>query len=135
MFGLGIWEIAVILVVGLLFLGPEKLPKVARKLGRGVREVRRAATEFQRSINTEIAEMEEQTKDATGVSEVRDIVSTVRDVKTEITQSKPFPGASIPYPEKAADSVAHLESAGGDAPERETPELEAPEQKKPKKTD
>ena len=50
MFGLGIWEIALILVVALLVLGPEKLPKVARQLGRGMRELRKAAGEFQTNL-------------------------------------------------------------------------------------
>lgn len=56
MFGLGIWEVAVILVVALLVLGPERLPKVARQLGRGLREVRRAARDFQTNITAELDE-------------------------------------------------------------------------------
>ena len=51
MFGLGIWEIAFILIIALLVLGPEKLPKVAKQLGRGMRELRKAASEFQTNLN------------------------------------------------------------------------------------
>ena len=51
MLGLGIGEVLLILVVGLLVLGPEKLPKVARQLGKGIREFRKAAHEFQRNFN------------------------------------------------------------------------------------
>ena len=47
MFGLGFGEIVVVLLVALLVLGPSKLPKLARQLGRGMREFRRAASEFQ----------------------------------------------------------------------------------------
>lgn len=50
MFGLGIWEIAVVVVVGLIVLGPRRLPEIARQLGRGLREFRRAAHEFQASM-------------------------------------------------------------------------------------
>ena len=50
MFGLGIWEIAVVMLVALLVLGPEKLPGLARKLGTLAREVRNAASEFQSSL-------------------------------------------------------------------------------------
>ena len=50
MFGLGTWEIVMILGVGLIVLGPDKLPTVARKLGKSVRDLRRAAGDFTREI-------------------------------------------------------------------------------------
>jgi Sec-independent protein translocase protein TatA len=42
MFGLSTWEILIILVLALLFIGPDELPKVANKLGKGLRQVRGA---------------------------------------------------------------------------------------------
>ncbi len=51
MFGLGFGEIILVLVVALLVLGPEKLPKLAKQLGRGMREFRRAASEFQATLS------------------------------------------------------------------------------------
>ncbi|MEO0811653.1 MAG: Sec-independent protein translocase protein TatB [Myxococcota bacterium] len=53
MFGLGIWEIALILAVALVVLGPQKLPMVAKQLGRGLRELRRAASDFQVTLEQE----------------------------------------------------------------------------------
>ena len=50
MFGLGVWEILVILVIALLVFGPAKLPELARSLGRGLAEFRRASTEIRSSI-------------------------------------------------------------------------------------
>ncbi|MEE2960598.1 MAG: twin-arginine translocase TatA/TatE family subunit [Myxococcota bacterium] len=50
MFGLGLAEIVVILVLALLVLGPDKLPGIAKQIGKGVREFRRAASEFQAAI-------------------------------------------------------------------------------------
>ena len=43
-------ELIIILVVALLILGPKKLPEIARSLGRGMAEFRRASTELQRTI-------------------------------------------------------------------------------------
>lgn len=43
MFGLGVGEIVVILVVALIFIGPKKLPELAKGLGRGLREFQSAA--------------------------------------------------------------------------------------------
>ena len=51
MFGLGFGEIILVLVVALLVLGPEKLPKLAKQLGRGMREFRRVASEFQTTLS------------------------------------------------------------------------------------
>lgn len=51
MFGLGIGEFVLVLVVALLVLGPQQLPKLARQLGRATREFKRAAREFQNTLS------------------------------------------------------------------------------------
>jgi sec-independent protein translocase protein TatA len=43
-FGIGIWELLVLLAVMLLVFGPKKLPEMGRSLGRGVRELREGIT-------------------------------------------------------------------------------------------
>jgi TatA/E family protein of Tat protein translocase len=50
MFGIGLTEILLILVVALLVVGPKKLPELARTLGKGLAEFRRTADEFKESI-------------------------------------------------------------------------------------
>lgn len=42
MFGIGIPELLVILIIAFVVVGPEKLPKLARSLGKGFYELRRA---------------------------------------------------------------------------------------------
>jgi sec-independent protein translocase protein TatA len=42
MFGIGVSELLVILVVALVVLGPQRLPEVARALGKGLAELRKA---------------------------------------------------------------------------------------------
>ncbi len=54
MFGLGVWEIAVILVVALLVLGPEKLPDAAKTLGKALRDFRNAGDSIKREMLGEI---------------------------------------------------------------------------------
>ncbi len=56
MFGIGMPEIMVILVVALLVLGPRKLPEIARSLGRGMAEFRRASNEFTRTLSASLDE-------------------------------------------------------------------------------
>ncbi|GFK94570.1 Sec-independent protein translocase protein TatA [Fundidesulfovibrio magnetotacticus] len=40
MFGLGFWELLIILIVVLLFFGSNKLPELGRGLGKAIREFR-----------------------------------------------------------------------------------------------
>ena len=55
MFDVGFWELAVIFVVGLLVLGPERLPQVARQMGQWAGRARRMArlltTQLQDELN------------------------------------------------------------------------------------
>jgi TatA/E family protein of Tat protein translocase len=46
MFGIGMPELLLILAVALIVLGPKKLPDLARALGKGMAEFRRATDEL-----------------------------------------------------------------------------------------
>lgn len=51
MFGIGIPELVLILIVGLIVFGPGKLPEVGRAVGKGIREFRKASNAFQAILN------------------------------------------------------------------------------------
>jgi Tat protein translocase TatB subunit len=50
MFGIGMTELLVILTIGLIVIGPKKLPELARSLAKGLAEFRRASTEMRREF-------------------------------------------------------------------------------------
>jgi Tat protein translocase TatB subunit len=80
MFGIGMTELMVIFVIGLLVLGPKRLPSLARSLGRSLAEFRRASNDIRRDF-LDVAE------------EVR--IDTAADSPDEPTQGD-APGAARP---------------------------------------
>jgi sec-independent protein translocase protein TatB len=53
--GIGISELALLFVIGLLILGPERLPRVASQIGRWVGRARRTANQLRFQLEREIA--------------------------------------------------------------------------------
>ena len=50
MFGIGMTELMVIFVIGLVVLGPKRLPELARTLGKSMAEFRRASNDLRREF-------------------------------------------------------------------------------------
>lgn len=53
-FGIGTGEILIILVIALIIVGPHKLPELAKMLGKGFTEFKKAADDLKDSVNAEI---------------------------------------------------------------------------------
>lgn len=58
-----ITHIAIVFLIALLVFGPEKLPEVARMLGKVLSDFRRASTDFRRVIEDEFSEIERQARE------------------------------------------------------------------------
>ena len=71
MFGpLGMPEIIMIFIVGLLLFGPRKMPELGRSIGRALGEFRRASNEFKRTVEDEVS-----------AEEIRSVEKEIRDIK------------------------------------------------------
>lgn len=113
MFGIGSTELLVILVVALLVLGPKNLPKIAQTLGRAMGEFRKVSTEFQRTLNTEIAFEEEAEKYDRAKKEMEN--ARAREAESRKTNETSAPEAAPAPAQTAEASVAPSATENGNA--------------------
>ena len=53
MFGIGPWELVLILIIALVVFGPGKLPDVGKALGNGLKEFRKASENIKEEVQKE----------------------------------------------------------------------------------
>jgi sec-independent protein translocase protein TatB len=94
MFDVGFAELLLLSLVGLLVLGPERLPKVARTLGGMARKARGSWLSLKRSIEAEMRA--EELKEPLRHFE-KELKSTVDEVKSGVSPGNK-PGPATPEP-------------------------------------
>jgi sec-independent protein translocase protein TatB len=125
MFGMGGTEILVILIVALLFLGPDKLPDAAKKISKGIRDIKKQSRALQQTI--------EDDENIGGA--LRDLRSALRGEDAPPPRPKPpkqieaadtlDPAAPATALIAAADAPANAETAASEAAASEAAASEA----------
>ncbi len=93
MFGIGMPEMLIILAVALIFLGPKKLPELAKSLGRALGEFKRATSDLKQTIESE-----------TGIDDVRHTFDDVKDdIKTQVDLAGDVPDPTPPPADSSTD--------------------------------
>ena len=85
MFDVGFWELAIIAVIALLVIGPERLPKAARTAGLWVGRARRMVTDVKADIDREIRESDLAELKKAG-EELKKTQSTLESAGAEIIE-------------------------------------------------
>ncbi|MEJ2114897.1 MAG: Sec-independent protein translocase protein TatB [Gammaproteobacteria bacterium] len=90
MFDFGFWELAVIMVIALLVVGPERLPALAGKVGRFLGKARKMAASGRSDIVSEIkaAELKEILDKQQG--EIGELKEMLKGAKNEIEEELDF---------------------------------------------
>jgi sec-independent protein translocase protein TatB len=128
--GIGPLELVLILIVALLVFGPDKLPEIGAKMGKGVRELRQLSREISAGVNTLTEPVEELRKPfddaAQVVHQVSDTAESLRNpgraLQNALTQQLTTPAAPPAEKENAiAPPPSPQEPAGLIAAPQETP--------------
>lgn len=114
MFDIGFWELVLIAVIGLVVLGPERLPVAVRTVARWVRTFRAMAASVQNELNQELKlqEMQENLKKAEQMN-LKDLAPEVDASLRELKEAaasvqRPYansPTAVSPEPVTASDAT------------------------------
>lgn len=109
-FDIGFWELAVIMIVALLVIGPDKLPGLARTLGTWVGRTRRFIHNVKGDVEREMRaeEMKQALERNASLDELKQIMNTDRFSLEEEDEKPEYLVKAMegePEPESATDAV------------------------------
>jgi len=100
-------HIAIVFIIALLVFGPEKLPEVARVIGKALGDFRRVSTDFRRVIETEFSEIERQTREKEELARQKALEATAAASNAgSEAASVTAPAGAQDAPPEATNSIA-----------------------------
>lgn len=125
MFELGFWELILIAIVGLVVLGPERLPKALASVGQWIRTIRQMASNAQQQVERELnlQQLREDLKKAESLgmhnlpSSLQQSVASLQQAAAEVTRPYAATPPASSSPTAASDEPAP--SAGGSDGQRQ----------------
>ena len=127
MFGIGMPELLLLLAIALIVVGPKKLPELAKALGRGIAEFKKATNELKESLetNTEFSELKQSFDD------IQETVvdATLPSTDSEDLDSEEISTATTTSDQENEDDIELASVSSDDVEEQETtpPSPPAPE--------
>ncbi len=99
MFGLGVAEVLIILVVAFLLFGPKQLPEMGRQVGKAVKGFKETAEDLRKTVDPEITMIQQEIKMVQ-----QDLESSMKEAEDEIN-------AATKVGEQGEDSTAGARQA------------------------
>jgi len=123
-------HLVVIFLVALIVLGPEKLPEVARVLGKMMAEFRRVTGDFRSQIEGEVRDLERQARIRETIEYERTLAGAVPQPTESIGDAAPAFEAPAPAAQPA-EPLPNEEAAPVETPLPVTAPASAPPEKSP----
>ena len=111
MFDVGMQELLVVFVVALIFIGPKKLPEIARSLGKMMGELKRAGDEIKEKIEFE-----------TMMEDTEEDVEEDRRAETSTPKAPDPPSSEAPQPQASFSQESQAQSIAHDQDQEKDPE-------------
>ena len=94
MFEIGFWELALIGVVALIVVGPERLPGLARTAGLWLGKARRMVAEVKAEVDRELhlEEIKQSLRQQADLNELHDLAGQVKSLRREVEEEFDDPG-------------------------------------------
>ena len=101
-------HLVVLFVMALVIFGPQKLPELARMLGKATAEFRKMTSDFRYALEDEVRELERQTR----IRE-EEIAAAARAAQAPVPAPSPTPEGAVPR-ETPAEGRARCRAAGSE---------------------
>jgi sec-independent protein translocase protein TatB len=120
MLGLSMTEVVIILALALLLLGPDQLPTIAKSLGKGLREIRKATDDLKSTFEQEMVRIDAETTTAPEKPQLQSVAPTPEQ-PTAVTPAETPTAPTPPPADPASARAAARRAAAGGPPLRLVP--------------